>query len=239
MPFPPPLKEPLSSYEAQSPALGETSPPPGTTFALLGLYPSPPPPVLPSSEDDSCRIERRELSYLSYILASWQRRILTLPEDTFPTFEQVTDRQFVTDTYHVTYAHAGAEWRSSHRIKRLNDQRILIVHLANDGYLYFNPDDLTVDEVANRRHPTCNAGWKVFKTGIPASMVKEKLRDFREFADAWFGTPKIRMSVLYNSESCRVDICFLTKDEAVGLEFSFEADSPLPPPTPGVSLWWD
>jgi hypothetical protein len=142
-----------------------SSPPPGTTFVLLGHHPPPPPPVLPSSEDDSCRIEQRELSCLSYILASWQRHILTLPEDTFPTFEQVADRNFVTDTHHVTYAHAGAEWHSSHRIKRLNDQRILIVHLANDGYLYFNPDDLTVDKVANRRHPTCNAGWKVLKTG--------------------------------------------------------------------------
>eukprot|EP00978_Attheya_sp_CCMP212_P000409 scaffold815_cov40-Attheya_sp.AAC.1 len=195
MSFPPPLKEPLSSDEAQaqSPAVGET-------FGQMFPWHLSPP-----------------------------------PEDTFPTFEQVADCNFVTGTHHVTYAHAGAEWRSSHCIKMLNDQRIRIVHLANDGYLYFNPDDLTFIQ----RHPNCNSGWKVFKTGLPVNMAKEKLRDFQEFAYAWFGTPEIRMSVLYNPESCRVDICFQTKDEAVGLEFSFEADWALPPLTPGVSLWWD
>jgi hypothetical protein len=100
----------------------------------------------------------------------------------------------------------------------LNYQRIIIIHLANDGYLYFNPDDLTFIQ----RDPNSNSGWKVFKTGLLANMVKEKLCDFREFTNAWFGTPEIHMSVLGFTTQKAAVLIFAYKPRTI-----YEHDPPL------------
>ena len=88
--FPPPLKEALPSGASQGhPATvvyRQLFPwelyPPGTAVLVLGAAqdppPTPSPESLPSAEDDNYRLERRELSYLSFILSSWQRGVLAL-----------------------------------------------------------------------------------------------------------------------------------------------------------------
>jgi hypothetical protein len=114
---------------------------------------------------------------------------------------------------YISYEHAGVKWRSSYRVKIEDKVPKLIVQLENDGFLYFNPSDLEVDAVTNDRHKhTTPSGWKVFKRGAAADGVKEKLADFKAFA-----------------------FCFESKENRVGLEFSFEADWPVAE----ENYWWD
>ena len=252
--FPPPLKEALPSDSSPgNPAAvvyRNLSPwemyPPGTAVVILGATQNPPPPPppppasLPAAEDDNYRLERRDLSYLSFILSSWQRGAIALaaarPARAFPTHAQVQELEASTTKNYIKYEHAGVKWRSSHFVKIDDTETNLIVHLANDGFLYFNPADLEVDKVSNDRHKnTCPTGWMVFKTGDAADRVKEQLADFKAFAVAWFGSNSIRQSVLYNPQSWRIDICFQSKETGVGLEFSFEPDWPVPV----ENYWWD
>jgi hypothetical protein len=178
-------------------------------------------------------MQRRDLSYLCYILSSWQRAGIALanlsPEiPTFPMLPQVLNMHSSTTKNHISYEHAGIKWRSSHFVKVENNKQKLIVHLTNDGFLYFNPSDLEVDSAPNDRHThTTPSGWKVFKRGAAADGVKEKLADFKAFAVAWFGTDAIRQAVLYNPSYWRIDVCFESKENGVGLEFSFKADWPV------------
>ena len=244
--FPPPLKEALASdttargnpavvvYRTQFP--WELYPPGSSVVVVVGgenqNVPPPPPNDLPAGEDNNYRVERRDLSYLNYILASWQRGVVQVgasnPERAFPTYSQVAAMNAPTHIF-IPYEHAGVKWRSSYRVKIEGATSKLIVHLANDGFLYFNPADVEIDTVGNDRHKkTCPSGWKVFKQGAVADGVKTKLADFKAFAVAWFGTDAIRQSVLYNPTGWRIDICFQHKDTNVGLEFSFEPDWPVP-----------
>jgi hypothetical protein len=251
--FPPPLKEALPSDASQGyPATvvyREHFPwelyPSGTAVIVLGAnqgYPPPPPPPsqsLPASEDDNYGLERRNLSYLNFILSSWQRGAMDLalknPARSFPTYDAVLEMNEPTHKF-IEYDHAGIKWRSSYRVKIEHSTTKLIVHLANDGFLYFNPEDVEVDKVSNDLHKkTYPSGWKVFKTGDVAERVKEQLSDFKAFAVAWFGSNSIRQSVLYNPQSWRIDICFKSKVTHVGLEFSFKPDSPVP----DENYWWD
>jgi hypothetical protein len=130
---------------------------------------------------------------------------------------------------YIHYKHAGVKRRSSYRVK---------IDLANDGgFLYFNPSDLEVDRVTSdrHRHTTPSSGWKVFQRSTAADGVKEKLADFKSFAVVWFGSDAIRQSVLYNPSSWRIDICFESKENGVGLEFSFQANWPVAE----ENYWWD
>jgi hypothetical protein len=136
-------------------------------------------------------------------------------------------REAMTKKY-ISYEHAGVKWRSSYRVQIEDTTTTFIVHLANDGFLYFNPSYLEVENVTNDRHKHMTpSGWKVFKAGAASDGVKEKLADFEAFAVAWFGTDAIRQSILYNPSCWRIDICFQSKENGVGLEFSFEADWPV------------
>jgi hypothetical protein len=245
--FPLPLKEELPLDESpspQSPGVVRHSGivpwahyPQGTTIIVIGgdrhLSTPPVPETLPTEEDNTYRMERRNLSYLSYILSSWQRAVIALanlsPEiPTFPALAQVWEMNSSANKKYIIYEHAGVEWRSSYHVKIENNKQKLIIHLANDGFLYFNPFDLEVENVTNDRHRrTTPSGWKVFKTGTAADSVKEKLADFRAFAVDWFGTDAIRQSVLYNPSCWKIDICFQSKENGVGLEFSFQADWPV------------
>jgi hypothetical protein len=113
--FHPPLKEELPSAESLSPqsrgavlyrgsfpwthypqdrggSFGWTNYPQGTAIVVIGgdgHFPPPVPGTLPAAEDDTYRMERRDLSYLSYILSSWQRAAIALaikkPSRSFPT----------------------------------------------------------------------------------------------------------------------------------------------------------
>jgi hypothetical protein len=192
------------------------------------------------AENDNYHMERRELSYLSFILSSWQRAVIVLaiekPSRSFPTYTQVLQMNDPANKNFIQYEHAGVKWSSSYRVKIEGTTTKLIVHLANDCFLYFNPSDLEVDNVTNDRHKTtCPFGWKVFKQGVGADGVKAQLADFKAFAVAWFGSNAIRQSVLYNPSSWQIDICFQSKDTGVGLEFSFQADWPVP----AEDYWWD
>jgi hypothetical protein len=124
MPFPPPCKESLPSD-----ALNRLANSNGNAVNLYPLFPwalysgtgvvilskvTPPPfPTLPSAEDDTFRIERRELSYLSYILSSWQRGVLAWEAEdvkkkqVFPTYDQVMETESLCKKY-LDYNHAGA-----------------------------------------------------------------------------------------------------------------------------------
>jgi hypothetical protein len=110
---------------------------------VLSKVTPPPFPTLPSTEDDTYRIERRELSYVSYILSSWQRGVLACEAEdvkkkqVFPTYDQVMEMESLCKKY-IDYNHAGAPWRSSFAVKYDRPATKLIVHLANDGFLYLN-----------------------------------------------------------------------------------------------------
>jgi hypothetical protein len=128
--------------------------PQGTVILVVGgnggkvHAPPPVPETLPAEQDDTYRIERRDLSYLSYILSSWQRAVIALatkrPAQSFPTFTQVRQMNSSTTKNYIPYEHAEVEWRSSYRVKCEGDTTTLIIHLANNGFLYFNPSDLEV-----------------------------------------------------------------------------------------------
>jgi hypothetical protein len=166
--FPLPLKEELPLDESpspQSPGVVRHSGivpwahyPQGTTIIVIGgdgHLPTPPvPETLPAEEDDTYRMERRDLSYLSYILSSWQRAVIALanlsPEiPTFPALAQVWEMNSSANKKYIIYEHAGVEWRSSYHVKIENNKQKLIIHLANHGFLYFNPSDLEVISVTN------------------------------------------------------------------------------------------
>jgi hypothetical protein len=132
--FPPPLKEALPSDASQGhPAATviyrQLSPwelyPPGTAVVVVAANqesppPSPPPQSLPASEDNNYRLERRELSYLSFILSSWQRGAMALalqnPDRSFPAYDAVFEMNEPTHNF-IEYEHAGVKWRSSYRVK--------------------------------------------------------------------------------------------------------------------------
>jgi len=159
------------------------------------------------------------------------------PARSLPTHVEVQKLNESTDKKYIKYEHAGVEWRSFYFVKIDHFETKLIVHLANDGFLYFNPADIEADKVSNDRHKkTCpTTGWMVFKTGDAADRVKEQLSDFRAFAVAWFGSNSIRQSVLYNPQSWRIDNCFQSKETNVSLELSFKPDWPVPV----EDYWWD
>jgi len=265
--FPPPLKEELASDKDPPRAGAETfqdlfprhlEPGPlSITTVGVGLvqhhYRGPPPPIdklMNSEEDNKYQMERRDIGYLSYILSAWQRRVLEVSNDnpsySFPTIHDVMTRDDSSAKTYIYYRHAGTRWRSSYFIKYSGDEIKLIVHLANDGYLYMPPTLLgEFAAVTNERHmQSTPTGWLVFKNKSekhPGGKRQEfyaALNDFRVFANAWFGTVDIRQSLLYNVDHRRIDICFQSKDvtTTIGLEFSFERDWPYPGDDPS---WWD
>ena len=68
---------------------------------------------------------------------------------------------------------------------------------------------------SNRRLDTVPLGWKVSKERTPSCPKgsREEIYaalndDFREFANAWFGTNDLSQSVLYHNHQRRIDICF-------------------------------
>jgi len=216
-------------------------------------YRGPPPPVdnLTNPEtDDNYQMERRTIDYLCHILSSFQRSYLEKrvkhPNLSFPTIEEVKVAKSSTAKSYIYYYHAGTRWRSSYFIKVNQGEMKLIVHLANDGYLYMTPALLgEFKEVANNRHrQNAPNGWLIFenKTKKHPDGKREEfygaLNDFRLFAKAWFGTDNIKQTVLYNIVYRRIDICFQSKDvrPTIGLEFSFERDWDYPEDDPS---WWD
>jgi hypothetical protein len=273
--FPPPLRGECPSDVSRPAAPGETYNqlfpwhlmPPTGTVVVIGPHahvgdahvpiPSPPADDLLAdvASDDNYRMERRDVSYLNYILASWQRACIAAAAGSagawaFPTFDDVSNAPTTSTIVYNLYDHAGVQWRSSYFIKTWTRrgvyQKKIIVHLANDGYLYMNPALMgATDDVQNDRHQnTTPAGWMVFKTkteqnpGGKREEIYEALKDFRSFAEAWFGTDDIAQSVLYNVPFRRIDICFKSKGAgpSVGLEFSFERDWQYPGDDPS---WWD
>jgi hypothetical protein len=251
IPFPPPCKENLPSdalnQQANWPSNGNAvnlyrslfpwGLCPGTGVVVLSKGTPPSFPTLPFAEDDTYRIERRELSYLSsYILSSWQRGVLAWEAEdgkkkqVFPMYEQVMEMESLCNCKKfIDYNHPDMPWRSSFEVKCDRPATKLIVHLANDGFLYLNPSEIEVDQVQNRRYKnTCPEGWLVFKQGEVVDRVKTQLSDFRAFAVVWFGTDDIHQSVLYNPSNWRIDICFEHKTTNIGLGFSFQPDWPVP-----------
>ena len=217
-------------------------------WSLLQAIKAIPPPQSPPEETDvdAYRIDRRDLSYTGYILSAWQRAIIRLQQDhahpgwSFPTYNQVSALTQTTTKNYINYEHASVKWRSSYFVKVFNNVPVLIIQLANDGLLYFDPDmflQADSDGVVNNHHSntTTPSGWNVFKQGELREGVKAKLSDFRVFAEAWFGTSEIRQSILYNSEFCQLDVCFQSKDKGVGLEFSLVHDWFLAE----ENSWWD
>jgi hypothetical protein len=103
------------------------------------------------------------------------------PIQTLPTVSLKVLNIYSNGKHYITYKHARVKWRSSHFIKvEDHTPKLIIVRLGNDGFLYFNPSALEVDDVVNCRHKHITpSGWKVFKTGAIADGVEEKLADFK------------------------------------------------------------
>jgi hypothetical protein len=175
-------------------------------------------------------IEHRRLAYLGNILRSWQRAVLEQPIFPFPLYGDVTKATATTTRTVIEYNHHGLEWCSSYFVSTRTKEKTLIVHLANDGYIYI-PDTamgMTRLEAPTDRYPTEPLGWVVLKTERRDAALQE-LNNFVAIADSWFeGIPYLK-TVLYNADARRVDLCFQSKDTGSGgyktaLEFSFERD---------------
>lgn len=237
--FPPPLKGELPSDKDPPRAGAETdrqeyvnqflslfSLEPTAATATVGVvlvpdnYRGPPPPV-ESLMYYNYQMERRHIGYLSYILSAWQRAVLEVssrkPSRSFPTIQDVMSQNESTAKTYYHYRYTGKRWRSSYHTMVIDLENKLIVHLANDGYLYM-PGRL--------KHP-----------GGKCEEFYAALNDFRVFANAWFGTDDIRQSVVYNADQCCIDIRFQSKSVTpIGLEFSFERGWQYPEDDPS---WWD
>jgi hypothetical protein len=194
-----------------------------------------PPPVDGEDTGHDFIIKRRKLSYLGNILRSWQTGVID-PTNTiaFPAVGDVESATASTSAIEVNYMHDRLQWRSSHKIKVTSAKNILIVRLANDGYLYITPDaDMQASpwSQANKRHPSQRTGWSVIETSHRDEAWRQ-LSDFSVFANAWFGPhTAYHKYILYNAEARRVNICFLSKESIglrpIALEFSFEPDWPV------------
>lgn len=97
----------------------------------------------------------------------------------------------------------------------------LIIHLANDAYIYSDPrtnpdykvhDDTRMDATFHK----CT-GWIVLKR----EGLKHDLPAITRFASEWLGT-KLQVIVTYNESNERIDIKFSTKDKSARCEISFE-----------------
>lgn len=135
----------------------------------------------------------------------------------------------------ISYMHHLLKWRSAHQIKILDDQNVLFVHLANDGFLYISDEELhtTAWRHANNRHPGQEetGSWTTIKTAHRDEAWRQ-LSDFTLFAQAWFGPCNpFHKYFLYHAHLRRIDVCFLSKDRIglshIALEFSFERDWPV------------
>lgn len=182
------------------------------------------------------------MGYLTYILSSWQRSVIqreiSLNETIIPRVATVQQTKMTTGISKGQYNHAGEDWHYGYHIKLNHGKPTLTVHLANDGYLYMNPESVQVDNIDYDNHDTWRHGWMVFKHDTPhRTVVYQKLQDFREFANSWFGIDDLCQSVKYNPTAWRIDIMFESKGaKPVGLEFSFEPSWPAAPEDP---KWWD
>jgi hypothetical protein len=248
--FPRPLQS--ENDEFSSDEAGETV----TSFVFADIFPRvvvvssqgfrvlPPPIDLLMQEGDGNQIyviEHRRLAYLGKILRSWQRAVIEQQIFPFPLYEDVKKATETTTRNVIEYNHHGLQWRSSYFVSTRTKQKTLIVHLANDGYIYI-PDTAMVTtrlETPNDRHPTEPVGWAVFKTARRDAALQE-LNDFVAFADSWFGVVPYLKTGLYNADARRIDIRFQSKSTGSGgfktaLEFSFERDWPM---TDESSWFW-
>ena len=184
-------------------------------------------------------IQRRRLSYLCNIFRSWQRAVISQTVLSFPALMDVQNATQKTTRNIIHYEHHRLSWRSDYFISVRADQKTLVVHLANDGFLYIPDGEMESVQVEkpNDRHPTERHGWAVLKSSRRESALKE-LEDFTLFADQWFGSLEYRKMVLYSAIRRRIDICFQSKDLVdgvkIGLEFCFERDWPVT----DESDWW-
>lgn len=204
---------------------------------------SPPPIDTVMGQDDGSHdfiIKRRRLSYLCNILRSWQRGVTSQSVITFPEFTDVRDATDTTTRNIIVFDHHRLSWRSGVEIFVQSNQKTLVVHLPNDGYLYIPDGEMEVVQQAkpNDRHPTEPNGWAVLKTSRRQSAM-EDLEGFTIFADQWFGLIPYEKTVLYSVMRRRIDICFQSQSAVVdganiALEFSFERDWPVT----DESDWW-
>jgi hypothetical protein len=186
-------------------------------------------------------IRRRRLSYLGNIFRSWQRAVISQATFSFPECLDVQNAVQKTTRNIIHYEHDHLSWRSDYFISARADRKTLVVHLANDGFLYISDKDMESVQLGkpSDRHPTDPDGWAGLKTSRREAAWKE-LEDFTLFADKWFGSSvEYRKMVLYNSALRRIDICFQAKTLnvsgcSIGLEFSFERDWPVT----DESDWW-
>jgi hypothetical protein len=179
------------------------------------------------------------LSYLCSILRSWQFGVLAQDIRPFPTKDDVRKAFNTTGKVEINYDHHEFMWRSSYFAAARDVQNTLVIHLANDGYLYIHDDSMLPVQLekASESHTRDPLGWAVFKPQRRESAMAE-LQPFTDFAEAWFEGDAFRSLVLYkNAGARRVDICFQSKNEVgikIALEFSFERDWPVI----DESDWW-
>lgn len=122
----------------------------------------------------------------------------------------VRDATHTTTRNIIHYQHDRLSWRSDYFIDTRPDQKTLVVHLANDGFLSIPDNEMEADQLAkpNDRHPTEPDGWDVLKSSRRQSAL-EDLEDFVAFADQWFGSlSKYRKMILYSTTRRRINICF-------------------------------
>ena len=99
------------------------------------------------------------------ILRSWQASVLDPHNNTlsFPTVGEVESTDQTTTPNLIKYMHHHLQWSSSFYIKEYNIFNVLIVHLANDGFLYI-PDSESQAvqwDKPNVCHPNNPTGWAV------------------------------------------------------------------------------
>jgi hypothetical protein len=128
------------------------------------------------------------LAHLGKVLRSWQRAVLEQQIFPFPLYEDVTKSTATTTRNAIEFHHHELEWRSSYFVSTRTKQKTLIVHLANDGYIYI-PDTTMAStrlEALKDRHPTEPLGWAVLKIDRRDTALQE-LNHFVAFANSWFG----------------------------------------------------
>ena len=103
---------------------------------------APPPPIdIIIGDDDSDQNfvrKRRRLSYLCSILRSWQLGVLAQDIRPFPSKNDVRKAFNATEKVQINYDHHDDMWRSSYFVAARDAQNTLVIHLANDGYLYIH-----------------------------------------------------------------------------------------------------
>jgi hypothetical protein len=146
------------------------------------------------------------LSYLGNILRSWQRAVVAQTTLSFPRLADVVSTTRTNSPNVIHYEHHGSSWRSSEFISVRADQKTLVVHLANDGYLYIHDQEMETVQIGkpNDRQPTEPRGWAVLKTSRRESAFNQ-LQDFEIFAGSWFDSVPYRKIVLYNVAARRID----------------------------------